>query len=59
MEDMMTDDELKLHQIRALVVGVGRTGRPNDGMDMLADSVLRILDEGPLPYRTSGPDYQP
>ena len=55
----MTDDELKLHQIRALVVGVGRTGRPNDGMDMLADSVLRILDEGPLPYRTSGPDYQP
>ena len=35
-----------LRRIRNLVVGVGRTGRYN-GMDMLADAVLRILDEDP------------
>lgn len=51
--DELNDAEKKLHQIRGLVVGVGRTGRPNDGMDLLADSVLRILDEGPLPYSNS------
>lgn len=41
----MTEAELRLFRIRALVMGVGRTGRPNDGMDMMADAVLRILDE--------------
>lgn len=38
-------DEAKLATIRSLVVGVGRTGREGDGMDMLADAVLRILDK--------------
>lgn len=37
----------KLDRIRSLVAGVGRSGRRNNGMDMLADAVLRILDEAP------------
>jgi hypothetical protein len=51
MNDGETPEMAKLRQIRALVVGVGRTGQPSNGMDALADSVLRILDSGPLPYR--------
>lgn len=42
-DDAEYTDADRLAYIRALVVGVGRTGR-NNGMDMLADSVLRILD---------------
>lgn len=37
--------EAKLVRIRSLVVGVGRAPYPNDGMNLLADAVLRILDE--------------
>ena len=42
----MTDEDAqaKLDKIRALVVGVGRTDNPENGMDMLANAVLRILD---------------
>lgn len=41
--DPRTDEERRLFQIHSLVTGVGRIERPNDGMDMLADAVLRIL----------------
>lgn len=42
--DTTGDENVAGAPIRALIVGIGRTGRENNGMDMLADAILRILD---------------